>query len=120
MVTVVFADLVGYTSLSEHLDPERVKRIVDRAFQRLIAVVRPHLDRLADVTGESTYLAIADRSVATYVASAESSRAIRHVGHVVGGGDALQGRDVGKALHGRQAASVGSVMTSWWRHLNGC
>ena len=36
MVTVVFADLVGYTTLSEHLDPERVKRLVDGAFVHLI------------------------------------------------------------------------------------
>lgn len=39
VVTVVFADLVGYTTLSEHVDPERVKRIVDGAFRRLIADV---------------------------------------------------------------------------------
>ncbi len=36
VVTVVFADLVGYTTLSEHLDPERVKRLVDGAFAQLI------------------------------------------------------------------------------------
>ncbi len=35
VVTVVFADIVGYTSLSEELDPERVKRLIDGAFQRL-------------------------------------------------------------------------------------
>ena len=39
MVTVVFADLVGYTRLSEHLDPERVKRLVDGAFDQLIAEI---------------------------------------------------------------------------------
>ena len=37
VVTVVFADLVGYSALSEHLDPERVKRLIDAAFERLIA-----------------------------------------------------------------------------------
>jgi class 3 adenylate cyclase/tetratricopeptide (TPR) repeat protein len=36
VVTVLFADLVGYTALSEHLDPERVKRLLDGAFQQLI------------------------------------------------------------------------------------
>ncbi|MCB1038360.1 MAG: zinc-ribbon domain-containing protein, partial [Acidimicrobiales bacterium] len=35
IVTVLFADLVGFTSLSERLDPERVKDIVDRCFDRL-------------------------------------------------------------------------------------
>ncbi len=38
-MTVVFADLVGYTTLSEHLDPERVKRLVDGAFAQLIAEI---------------------------------------------------------------------------------
>lgn len=39
MVTVLFADLVGYTTLSEHLDPERVKRLVDGAFAQLIVEI---------------------------------------------------------------------------------
>lgn len=39
MVTVLFADLVGYSTLAEGQDPERVKRWVDAAFQRLVADV---------------------------------------------------------------------------------
>ncbi|MFM8312406.1 MAG: adenylate/guanylate cyclase domain-containing protein [Ilumatobacteraceae bacterium] len=39
IVTVLFADLVGFTSLSEHLDPEQVKRIVDGCFEQLVEVV---------------------------------------------------------------------------------
>ena len=34
-VTVLFADLSGYTAVSEHMDPERVKALVDSALQRL-------------------------------------------------------------------------------------
>ncbi|MDX2381956.1 MAG: helix-turn-helix domain-containing protein [Acidimicrobiia bacterium] len=49
---------------------------------RLLAVAQPHLDRLAAETGESTYLAVGDGRVATYVAAAESDRAIRHVGWI--------------------------------------
>src|ERR1700752_3211157 len=36
VITVLFADLVGFTSLSEHLDPEQVKRMVDACFERLV------------------------------------------------------------------------------------
>ncbi|HEY4333584.1 MAG TPA: adenylate/guanylate cyclase domain-containing protein, partial [Ilumatobacteraceae bacterium] len=36
VVTVLFADLVGFTSLSEHLDPEQVKRLVDACFEGLV------------------------------------------------------------------------------------
>lgn len=39
MVTVVFADLAGFTSLAEGRDPEQVKRLVDSAFELLVADV---------------------------------------------------------------------------------
>ena len=39
VVTVLFADVVGFTAWSEHLDPERVKRLIDATFERLVAVV---------------------------------------------------------------------------------
>src|SRR6478735_2946653 len=50
--------------------------------QRLTAAAQPHLDILAAATGESAYLAVSDGRTATYVATAESHRAIRHVGWV--------------------------------------
>lgn len=64
---------------------------------RLLAVAQSHLDRLAVETGESSYLAVADGTIATYVASAESDRAIRHVGWV-GQNVTLEGTAVGAAL----------------------
>ena len=36
VVTVLFADIVGFTGLAEHLDPEHVKRLVDACFELLI------------------------------------------------------------------------------------
>jgi len=41
-VTVLFADVVGFTSLAERLDPEQVKRLVDRAFELLVADVESY------------------------------------------------------------------------------
>ena len=64
---------------------------------RLVAIAQPHLDALASETGESSYLAVCDGTVATYVATAESNRAIRHVGWV-GQNVTLQGSAVGEAL----------------------
>jgi class 3 adenylate cyclase/tetratricopeptide (TPR) repeat protein len=52
VVTVVFADLVGYSSLSEHLDPERVKRLLDAAFERLIADINAFGGRIDKVLGD--------------------------------------------------------------------
>lgn len=39
IVTVLFADLVGFTSLAERMDPEQVKRLIDACFERLVDVV---------------------------------------------------------------------------------
>ena len=36
VVTVLFADVVGFTGLAEHLDPEQVKRMIDRCMERLV------------------------------------------------------------------------------------
>ena len=52
VVTVVFADLVGYTALSEHLDPERVKRLIDSSFKRLIDDINSFGGRVDKVLGD--------------------------------------------------------------------
>lgn len=39
IVTVLFADLVGFSGLAEHSDPEHVKRLIDSCFERLVADV---------------------------------------------------------------------------------
>ncbi|WP_419946758.1 adenylate/guanylate cyclase domain-containing protein [Candidatus Poriferisodalis sp.] len=39
VVTVLFADLVGFTSMSEAADPEELKHLIDQCFQRLVADV---------------------------------------------------------------------------------
>lgn len=49
---------------------------------RLAVVAQPRLDQLAQLTGESAYLAVSDGRTGTYIATAESPRAIRHVGWV--------------------------------------
>ena len=65
--------------------------------RRLVATAQPLLDAAACETGESVYLAVSDGSVATYVATAESTRAIRHVGWI-GQNVTLDGTAVGDAL----------------------
>jgi DNA-binding IclR family transcriptional regulator len=64
---------------------------------RLAGVAQPHLDALARQTGESTYLAVSDGRTGTYIATAESPRAIRHVGWVGQDVD-LDGSALGAAL----------------------
>ncbi len=67
------------------------------ALDRLTQAAQPHLDHLATRTGESSYLAVSDGTRGTYVATAESPRAIRHVGWV-GQDVPLDGSALGAAL----------------------
>jgi len=50
---VVFADLVGYTSLAEHLDPERVKRLIEACFERLVADIEAFGGRVDKLLGDA-------------------------------------------------------------------
>jgi DNA-binding IclR family transcriptional regulator len=70
--------------------------------ERLIRTAQPHLDKLAAAVGESAYLAIGDANTATYVAAAECTRAIRHVGWV-GQNLSISDTAVGGALTNRGA-----------------
>lgn len=73
--------------------------------ERLAATAQPHLDALAERSGESAYLAVSDGRIGTYIATAESPRAVRHVGWVGQDVD-LAGSALGAALE-----SPGSVVT---------
>ena len=55
-------------------DPDDVAALARRA--------QPHLERLASAVGESAYLGVADGDSIVYVATAQSERAIRHVGWI--------------------------------------
>jgi class 3 adenylate cyclase/tetratricopeptide (TPR) repeat protein len=53
VVTVLFADLVGFTALSESEDPEKVKLLVDGCFQRLVADVNAFGGRVDKILGDA-------------------------------------------------------------------
>ena len=42
MVTVVFADLAGFTTMAEGRDPEAVKELLDTCFGALVPVIEEH------------------------------------------------------------------------------
>ncbi|HXH58959.1 adenylate/guanylate cyclase domain-containing protein [Iamia sp.] len=52
VVTVLFADIVGFTTLSETLDPERVKRLVDSWFERLVTDIAEFGGRVDKIIGD--------------------------------------------------------------------
>lgn len=53
IVTVLFGDLVGFTTLSETRDPESVKNLVDRCFERLAADITSYGGRVDKVVGDA-------------------------------------------------------------------
>jgi class 3 adenylate cyclase/tetratricopeptide (TPR) repeat protein len=53
VVTVLFADLVGFTTYSEGADPEQLKNLVDAGFQRLVADIANHGGRVDKIVGDS-------------------------------------------------------------------
>lgn len=53
IVTVVFADIVGFTSLSERRDPEQVKHLVDRSFRWLTDEIVSFGGRVDKIVGDA-------------------------------------------------------------------
>src|SRR5438552_14244671 len=52
VATVLFADVVGFTPLSEDMDPEQIKNLLDRCFEGLAADVTSHGGRLDKIVGD--------------------------------------------------------------------
>src|SRR5689334_6503237 len=53
VATVVFADLVGFTALSEVRDPEQIKELVDGCFERLVHDITSFGGRVDKIIGDA-------------------------------------------------------------------
>src|SRR5262245_58475162 len=53
VATVLFADLVGFTALSETRDPEQVKNLVDDCFERLVHEITSFGGRVDKIIGDA-------------------------------------------------------------------
>jgi class 3 adenylate cyclase/tetratricopeptide (TPR) repeat protein len=53
VITVVFGDIVGFTALSEKLDPEGLKSVIDRCFARLAADIVSFGGQVDKVIGDA-------------------------------------------------------------------
>src|SRR4051812_25202087 len=51
-VTVLMADLVGFTTISAESDPEQVKRLVDRCFEEFVVDITAFGGRLDKIVGD--------------------------------------------------------------------
>ena len=52
IVTVLFADLVGFTTLAEFMDPEQAKRLIDSCFHRLVSDITSFGGRVDKILGD--------------------------------------------------------------------
>src|SRR2546426_4959778 len=73
VVTIVFADLIGSTSLHEHLDPESTRRLMDRYYQALRAPVEAHGGAVVQLLGDGVMCAFG----VPHVAEDDAIRAVR-------------------------------------------
>ncbi|MET0145172.1 MAG: adenylate/guanylate cyclase domain-containing protein, partial [Ilumatobacteraceae bacterium] len=101
VVTVLFADLVGYTALAEHLDPEMAKRLVEACFERLVPDIELFGGRVDKLLGDAIValfgapVAHEDDAERAVRAALSMQRAVRRVLDDERGGGAPLGLRVG-------------------------
>src|SRR4051794_37060507 len=87
-LTVLFADLVGFTSLGERLDQESLRRVMDRFYEEMRGAVHAHGGTVAKFIGDAV-MAVLGKPI---VGEDDAVRGVRAGGGVRG---AVAGRNVG-------------------------
>jgi len=110
VVTIVFADLRGSTSLQERLDAESSRRLMDRYYAALRAVVLAHRGSVVKLLGDGVMAAFG----VPHLAEDDALRAVRAA---VGmqeafGALAAERADLAGALGLRVAVNTGEVVVS--------
>src|SRR5881409_87540 len=96
-VTVLFADVAGFTTLAERLDPEDVHRIINRCFELITAEVHRFEGTINQYTGDGV--------MALFGAPIAHEESPRRAAHAALG---IQGalRDYGKELQAERGVTV--------------
>ena len=120
-VTVLFLDVVGSTTLSQHLDPEDVHAIMDGALARCTVIVQAHLGKVLNYAGDSLLAVFGadevreddpERAVLAGLALLEEGRrqselVLQHYGHA--GFNVRIGLHTGDVLLGGGVDAEGSI-----------
>jgi class 3 adenylate cyclase/tetratricopeptide (TPR) repeat protein len=105
VATVVFADLVGFTALSETRDPEQIKELVDGCFERLVQDITSFGGRVDKIIGDAI-LALFGAPIAHEDDAERAVRAaLRMQQTVVDYAD-----EVGAAIQARVGVNTGEVL----------
>lgn len=129
LVTVVFADVVGFTKLADNTDPEDIARVVDAAFRQLSEVVTAHGGTIDKYIGDSLMAVFglhqvheddAERAVAAALAMQRTDTGLGfaigvNTGEVMatalgGGSVTVMGDSVNVAARLEKAAKEGEVL----------
>jgi class 3 adenylate cyclase/tetratricopeptide (TPR) repeat protein len=111
LVTVLFADLVGFTTLSEHRDPEEVRELLSRYFDRCRTLIERYGGTIEKFIGDAV-MAVWGTPVAREDDAERAVRAALALTHAI----PLLGEEVGMpelrvrggVLTGRAAVEVGA------------
>ena len=104
-VTVLFLDIVGSTSLAQHLDPEDIHAVMDGALERCTAVVEAHRGKVLQYAGDNLLAAFGadeareddtERAVRAGLALLDEGRVL---GQVVAQRHGHRGFDVRVGIH---------------------
>lgn len=105
MVSVLFADVVGFTSLAEHRDPEEVTRLVDGLFERVVADIAEFGGRVDKILGDAV-VALFGAPVAHEDDAERAVRAALRLQETV----ALHAAETGESLRMRVGVNTGEVL----------
>src|SRR3954454_184565 len=107
IVSMLFGDLVGFTSLSETADPEHVKNIVDRCFEKLAADITSFGGRVDKIVGDAVValfgapVAHEDDAERAVRAALQMQRTLADEAHAIGADLRMQKRiNTGEVLVG--------------------
>lgn len=110
VVTVLFGDLVGFTALAETMDPEAVKALVDRGFERLVRDIVEFGGRVDKILGDAI-VALFGAPVAHEDDAERAVRAALAMQHTM----RAYAAEVGADIQMRIGVNTGEVLTGAMR-----
>jgi class 3 adenylate cyclase/tetratricopeptide (TPR) repeat protein len=110
VVTVVFADVSGSTALGERLDPEALRRVMSRYFDRMATVIRAHEGTVEKFIGDAV-MAVFGIPLLHEDDALRAVRAARDMGAAIDELSAELERDHGVGLAARIGVNTGEVVS---------
>jgi adenylate cyclase len=105
-VVILFADIAGYTSLSEKLDPEQVREILNKCFAQVAAIVKKYGGTIDKYVGDEV-MALFGVPLAHENDAERALRSALEINQAM----KILSRELGLGLSMRQGLNIGEVVT---------